>query len=521
MSFFIDSWLATADFPLLSSIMLVPLLTMLIVIWIPSSRYMWRVAYSGSTITLLLSSYLLMVFDAEKSGMHFVEELRFFALSYRVGVDGINILFIPLTAVVSFLLLTYASVTQRKINKQYLACLLAYETILLGAFTAINIMQFWLWSLLELIPVVLLTINAGTGQNRRWVVTLLVQYWSSGLLMTLAGFLFLAFGLVGSDHALTFDWLTLKENNAYLHDETLIFILLFFGFSIRMPLFPFHGWLPLLAEQGTVVSTLVFLVGLKLGVYALIRFILPLLPGIAEQWQDFVLLIGLISIFYGALLAIIQINIRRLLAFVVLSHTGLLVIGIFCFNEFSLEASLLLAIAYGLASAGMILSVGLVYEQTSTAFMPRLGGLFDNNSTIALFFLLAALSTTIMPGMPAFDASRLLIQGIIEEKGWLITLIILLGNIMTAMVLLYSFQKIFIASSKRMGHIRRIEYARVKKRLLVLTIGLILVGTGFYTTPWLKLISYDAQEMTKNFPLHSSQLSNRKPAQNELPSNFQ
>jgi NADH-quinone oxidoreductase subunit M len=195
------------------------------------------------------------------------------------------------------------------------------------------------------------------GRDVRWVVTLLLQYWGSGLAMTLAGFLFLAFGLVGSDHSLTFDWLTLKENNAYLHDETLIFILLFFGFSIRMPLFPFHGWLPLLAEQGTVASTPIFLVGLKLGIYAAVRFILPLLPGVAEDWANFVLALGLISIFYGALLALMQINIRRLTAFAVISHTGMLVIGVFSFNEYGLKGSLLLSVAYGLATAGMLFSV--------------------------------------------------------------------------------------------------------------------------------------------------------------------
>ena len=186
---------------------------------------------------------------------------------------------------------------------------------MIGAFAALNVMQFWLWCVLELIPVVFLTLHAGTGHNRRWVIALFLQYWGSGLLMTLAGFLFLAFGLIDSEHPLTFDWLTLKQNNAYLHDEVLIFILLFFGFAIRMPLFPFHGWLPLIAEQGTVASAAIFMVGLKLGIYAVIRFILPMVPGVAEQWAGFVLTLSLISIFYGALLALMQINMPQVAGF--------------------------------------------------------------------------------------------------------------------------------------------------------------------------------------------------------------
>ena len=120
---------------------------------------------------------------------------------------------------------------------------------------------------------------------------------------------------------------TLKQNKALLQNQTLIFILLFCGFAIRMPLFPFHGWLPILAEQSAVASVSIFLVGLKLGIYAMARFILPVVTEAAEHWAGFVVTLGLITIFYGALLALMQINIRRLFAFSVISHAGMLVIG--------------------------------------------------------------------------------------------------------------------------------------------------------------------------------------------------
>ncbi|TAL44823.1 MAG: NADH-quinone oxidoreductase subunit M [Methylovulum sp.] len=506
MNAFINTWPAAAAFPLLTTLTLVPLVASIAVINSPSSAIALRFGFAGSALAVLLSLYLLMVFDTGNPGIHLVEQVHFAGFSYAVGVDGTNILFIPLTTVLTFLALVYTLITRHAADKLFIACLLGYETILIGAFAALNIMQFWLWSLLELIPVVLLTVNAGTGQNRRWVVTLLLQYWGSGLVMTLTGFLFLAFGLVGSDHDLTFDWLTLKENNAYLHDEILIFILLFFGFSIRMPLFPFHGWLPLLAEHGTVASAAIFLVGLKLGIYALIRFILPLLPGVAEDWAGFVLTLGLISIFYGALLALMQINIRRLLAFAVISHTGMLVIGIFSFNEYGLEGSLLLSIAYGLATAGMLFSVGLIYERTRTAFIPRLGGLFDTNSTIALLFLISALSTMVMPGTPGFDAAHLLIEGIIEEDGWLVAIAILLGNVLAAAFLLRAFQQVFIATPKRHQQPYSSDHHPVsKERMITLVICSLLIGTGFYTTPWLNFIDQDATAIEKDYPIHGSQ----------------
>ncbi len=498
--------LDTLSFPLLTTLTLVPLASMVAILLSKTLTTALRIGFVGTLITGLLSLYLLLIFNTDNSDIQLVEKAHFAWLSYCVGIDGANILFIPLTAILTLLALIYTLITRHVIDRLFIACLLGYEGILMGAFTALNLLQFWFWCVLEPIPLILLTRHAGTGHNRGWTITLLMQYWGSGLLMTLVGFLLLAFGLIDSEHALTFDWLTLKQNNAYLHDEVLIFVLLFFGFAIRMPLFPFHGWLPLLAEQGTVATGTIFIVGLKLGIYAVIRFILPLVPGVAEQWTQFVLILSLISIFYGALLALMQINIRRLLAFSVLSHNGMLVIGIFCFNEFGLEGSLLLSIAYGLATAGMLFSVGLIYERTRTAFIPRLGGLFDTNSTIALLFLISAISTMVMPGTPGYDAAHLLIEGVIEEDGWLLAIAILMGNVLATAFLLRAFQQMFIASPKRRQQPHSTNHHPVRvERIITLVICGLLIITGFYSTPWLNFIDQEATDIRAHYPIHSSQ----------------
>ncbi|WP_027158944.1 complex I subunit 4 family protein [Methylobacter luteus] len=499
-------WSESAAFPLLSTLTLVPLSAMAAAALSRSTVIALRFGFAGTVLNLLLSIYLLILYDAERAGIQLVEQVRLFGFSYSVGVDGMNVLFIPLTAVLTLLTLIYSVINRHVIDRQFIACLLGYEAILIGAFSALNAMQFWLWTLLELLPVSLLTMHAGTGHKRPWIVASLLQYWGCGLLMTLVGFLLLGFGLIDSEHPLTFDWLTIKQNNAYLHDEILIFILLFYGFAIRMPLFPFHGWLPALAEQGTVASVAIFVVGLKLGIYAVIRFILPLVPGVAEEWSDFVVTLGLISIFYGALLALMQINIRRLLAFAVISHTGMLVIGIFCFNTQGLEGSILLSLAYGLATAGMLFSVGLIYERTRTAFIPRLGGLFDTNATIALLFLIAALSTMVMPGTPGFDAAHLLIEGTIQERGWLVAVAILSGNVLAAAFLLWTFQRMFMTSTKRsIQPYRSIHHPVTKERIITITICALLIGTGFDTTPILNFIDDDVAVMSQSYPMHSEQ----------------
>lgn len=501
-------WPAATFFPLLSTLTLTPLFTMIGVLLI-RPRLNWYLALSGAFCNVLLSLYLLHVFDSDAPGIHLAESLDIFGLGYRVGVDGTNILFVPLAAILGFLALIYTLITRHRQDKLFVACLLGYQGILIGAFVALNAMQFWFWCLLELVPVVLLTLSAGTGKLRSQVVKTVLQYWLSGLAMTLAGFWLLSFGLAENGLAFSFDWLTLKQHNLAIPHENMIFVLLFFGFAVRMPLFPFHAWLPILAEHGTAASAAIFLHGLKLGIYAVIRFILPLVPGAAEEWANFVVGLGLIGIFYGALLALMQINMRRLLAFAVISHTGMLIIGVFSFNDFALEGSILLSAAYGLATAGMLFSIGLIYERTRTSFLPRLGGLFETNATIGLLFLISALSTMVMPGTPGFDAAHLLIEGVIEEHGWLTAIAILLGNVLAAAFVLWAFQRLFIAHRKRyVQPYGSIHHPVLQERIIALTLCGLLIATGFYSTPWLKFIDQEASEIGEHYPEHHSHHSN-------------
>lgn len=497
----ITLWWETAAFPLLTLMTLVPLVAMVAVLLTPSQVIALRVGFLGTILTVLLSIYLLLVFDADKPGIQLYEQVQNIIFTYTVGVDGTSILFIPLTAILTFLALIYTLTTRRASDRIHIASLLGYEAILIGAFAAMNALQFWFWCLLELIPVMMITIRAGSGQNRRWVAALLLQHWGSGLLMVLAGFLMLGFGIMGTGDTLTFDWLALKQSDASLEYATLIFFLLFFGFAIRMPLFPFHGWLPVLAEQGAVASVGILLVGLKLGIYAAIRFLIPVLPEIAEQWAWLALIFGLSGIFYGALLALMQINIRRLLAFAVISQTGILVIGIFDFNTYGLEGSILLSIAFGLATAGMLFSIGMIYKRTHTAMIPRLGGMFDANAAIAVLFVICALSTMVMPGTPGFDGIHLLIEGTIKEYGWLVSIAILMGNVLAAALLLRAFQQVFVAAPQRfqgpfLNPSKPSTLPSPKnERIIAAVICTLILGIGFHTSPWLYVIDQSVTSM--------------------------
>ena len=507
----ISLWSESVGFPLLTTMTLLPLIALAVVVYSRSSASATWVSYVAAASNVILSLYLLLKFDDDYTGIQFAEQFSLLGLSYSVGTDGLNILFIPLITCLALLVLIYLSATKTAGDSRLVATVLGYEALLIAAFCALNVLQFWFLSALELVPILLVIKQSGLDQKKRHLVVRLLQFFGASLFLTLCGFMLLAFGLIDSEHDLTFDLMTLKSNNAYLHDETLIFILLFYGFAIRMPLFPFHGWLPLLAEQGGLCSMAVFVIGLKLGVYAMIRFIFPLVPGVAEQWANYVLILSLISIFYGALLAFMQNNAYRLLAFAAISQTGMLVYGLFSFNEHGLEGTLLLCLVYGLASVGMLFSISLIQEQTNTALIPRLGNLIDSHTALAMLFLITTLSTVIMPGSLGFDAGHLLLEGVIEEHEWAVAVTILVGHVLAAGFLLWAFQRMFLAASKRHFHSTSNDKTIVQERIIAFVICALHIGTGLNSMPLLKLIEKDVAALVSQYPVHSSQYEETEP----------
>jgi NADH-quinone oxidoreductase subunit M len=497
-------WSATAALPPLGTMTLLPLAALPAVLY-GRTCSAWRSGLIAMLLNLALGVYLVVVFDPDSAHIQLAEQWDLGVFSYRAGVDGANILFIPFAALLSVLALLYAETRQHPGAKQIVASLLAYEAILIGAFSALNALQFWFWCVLEMLPVVSLVLCSGTGRNRHKVLTVFLQFWSSGLLMVFAGFVMLAFNIEETGRAFSFDWLTLQNNTLPIPDETLIFVLLFYGFAVRMPLFPFHAWLPLLAEHGTVAGASIFLAGLKLGVYAVVRFVLPLLPGAVEQLGGFAATLGLIGIFYGAVLALMQINLRRLLAFAVVSHTGMLAVGAFCRNDNGLEGTLLLTANYGLASAGMLFSLGLLFNRTRTAMLPRLGDLFDRHTALALLFLIAALSTMAMPGTPGFDAAHQLLDGVIEQYGWAAATATAVGNVLAAAFLLRAFQRVFLIDRRR--PFKTVDSPFVlHEHAIAGTVCVLLIGASFYIAPWLSYIDSGVDAVREHYSRSATEL---------------
>ncbi len=485
-----ESGAKSSGFPLLSALLIVPLVGMLAAFRARQAQTAFALGLTTAVIELFLAAQLLMRFQPQTSGMQFVEQFDIPGLHAHLGVDGVSILFLPLTALLTLFVLLYTQ-SHRQQQAQpgrFVASILALEAALIGMFTALNLLQFWIFAVAEIIPAAFLIARYGTSSARNRAAGHFLRFMGSGLAALLAGI-----GLLGWNHAAitggnwSFALSALLETPAPASQQSLIFILLFTGLAVRLALFPFHAWLPIVARHGTVAVGIVFLVGVKVGVYALLRFVLPLLPSAAWQWETGVIALGLAGMLYGALLAFRQSDLRRLLAFAVISQSGLLVAGVFSLNPAGLRGSLLLALNLGLAASGLFIVAGLIYRRLGTTRFYRLGGLFETAPLLGLVFLVVVLGSIAMPGTPGFEAAHLALEGLLESHGWGVATLAASGNVLAAGYLLWAYQRIFLARPPQ-DVAQPMSDLRHRELIMAGLLCAVMVGVGLYADPWIKTI---------------------------------
>jgi len=475
--------------PILSLLVFVPLLAMALAWAVQSAHQAFLLGITAALAELALSVWLLAMFRNDSAELQFVERIPLTSfLSYHLGVDGISILFVVLTALLTLMVLLYGEIVHESPAGLYVASVFAFQAVLMGLFLSVDLLEFWGVCLLEMIPASFILRRWSFGKDKRRALLRYVRDMAGGLGLMLAAILILGWRHMEASGVWSFALVELSQTPLAASQQDLVFVLFFYALAVRMALFPFHAWLPVVAEQGPLATVCVFLVGLKVGVYALLRFVLPLTPAACHEWKSFVVGLAVTGIFYGALLALMQINLRRLLAFSAVSQTGMLAVGVFCLNREGLQGSLLLAIDFGVAASALLFVTGVLHRCMHTTLLPRLGGLFDTMPLLGLTFLLAALSTMAMPGTPGFDAAHLMLEGAIETHNWGVAVAMAAGSVASAAFLLWAFQRAFLA--RRRDAALRPEKIRLSlpEVVLVGTLCMVQLGVGFYTEPWLEIV---------------------------------
>ncbi|MGD2074891.1 MAG: NADH-quinone oxidoreductase subunit M [Gammaproteobacteria bacterium] len=483
-------WSAQSTYPVLAALQLIPLAAVGVMLALRGRRLVFPVALGFAIVELGVALDLYYTLQRRLGGLQLAERIELLPpLVYHAAADGISVLFMLLTALLTLLVVLYSQVRRISDLPVYLVFIFGIQASLQSLFATQDLLWFTLMSALELILVAFVLHRWASAPQEDLAMQRYLQFMSTGLVLLLAGVVMLGWNFAQANGgAWSFELTRLAGEALPESVEVVVFFLLFYGLAIRIPLFPLHGWLPLIAEHGTVAVAGVFLLGLKTGVYGLLRFVFPLVPDAIRAWNHWVVAFALSGIFYAALLALLQTNLRRLLAFAVVSHTSVLVIGLFSLHGRGFQGGIMLSVNFGLATAGLLFMSGFVFRRTNSLLLPRMGGLFDRIPVIGIAFLVAGLSIVGMPGTPGFDAAHLMMEAAIGRFGALVSIAAALGNVAAAAFLLRAFQRAFLAPAGDERRLAAIEPATAMERFMAISVILILLGAGFYTHPWLDLI---------------------------------
>ncbi|WP_300451680.1 NADH-quinone oxidoreductase subunit M [Accumulibacter sp.] len=491
-------WAAQAGYPPLATLQCLPLggaLLLLIMREQDLALILGRVFAVGE---LVVAIDLYARIDVSTSALQFAEHLDLFA--YHAAADGVSVLFVLLTALLGALLSFYGMARQQISPVQLLSVLLLTEASLMTLLTTMNLLWFAAASAGQLALVGYLLWRWASSPEESLALSRFLQYQLFGWCLFVAGAVVLVWSHAdASGGRWSFDLFDLLRTPQIGKYQSAAFYLLFYGLAVRTPLFPLHGWLPNSAGYGLIAVGPVLLLGVKVGIYGMARFLLPLTAEAVMIWQPYVVAFAMVGVFFAAVMAFRQVNLRRLMAFAVVSHTSLIVIGLFTLHPAGLQGALLLAINFGLAITVMLLMVGYVYRRTGTTALGRLGGLFDRVPFIAVAFLIGGLAILGMPGTPGFDAAHLVLEASIETFGALPTIATALGNVAAAGFLLWAFQRAFLAPRPRDVPVARIARTRPMEYFVGGTTLLVLLAAGFWPEPWLQLTDTATQALAAYF----------------------
>jgi NADH-quinone oxidoreductase subunit M len=472
------------DFPILSTIILLPVAGAFIVALVPRTRsqLVLPVAVAVSALPLGAAVWLLWHFESGVAGFQFVEQHGLsstWGVSYHVGVDGISLLLVVLTALLFPIgLLASTSITERV--KGYAVSMLLLEAGILGVFLSLDLIVFFVFWEVMLVPMYFI-IGLWGGERRVYAALKFFLFTAFGSALLLTGILWL-----GVAHS-TFDFVALLDKVIPRTAQFWLFGAFALSFGIKVPIFPFHTWLPdAHVEAPTAGSVILAGILLKLGAYGLIRFNLTLFPEASVDLVPVLAVLAVIGIVYGAAVAIAQSDIKRLVAYSSVSHLGFVVLGIFALTTQGLQGGVLQMVNHGLTTGALFLLVGMIYDRRHTREMADFGGLAAVMPLYAGAFLFIALASVGLPGLNGFVGEFLVLLGSFLSLPWYAAVAVL-GVVLAAVYLLWAYQRVFTGPLTREENKGLVDLGFREIALLAPIVVLVLF-LGIYPKPALDRI---------------------------------
>ncbi len=476
----------TAGLPLLSLVIWVPIAAGIAVLATGSDRNagLARIlALLGALAGFAASLPLYTQFDTSQAGMQFVEIspwIETFKVAYHLGVDGISVLFILLTSFTTLLVVIAGWKVIEKRVAQYMAAFLILSGLMIGVFAALDAILFYVFWEAMLIPM-FIAIGVWGGPNRVYAAVKFFLYTLLGSLLMLVAFIYL-YNKAGTFEILDFHRLPLS-----MTEQVLIFLAFLVAFAVKVPMWPVHTWLPdAHVEAPTGGSVVLAAIMLKMGAYGLLRFSLPITPDASHALSGFMITLSLIAVVYIGLVALVQTDMKKLIAYSSISHMGFVTLGFFIFNAYGIEGALVQMISHGFISAALFLCVGVLYDRMHSRAIADYGGVVNRMPVFASFFVLFALANSGLPATSGFVGEFMVIMGAVKVDFWYAFLAAITLIFGAAYTLWMVKRVVFGAVANE--HVEKLSDISSREFLVLGLLAVAVLGMGLYPLPFTEVM---------------------------------
>ena len=509
---------STYDFPILSIVTFFPLIGILVVLFInkKADKLLKGIGFAAMLLEFFISIPLWTAFNSETPKIQFAEMIPWLpelGINYHLGIDGISLLLIMLATFLGPIVILSIWHAIEKRVKEFVISLLLMQTAMIGTFVSLNLFLFYVFWELMLVPMYLI-IGVWGGPRRIYAAVKFFIYTMVGsLLMLVAIFYIYWLGVeqLGQPTLEIFDLYNLRIPDVRvlgLGAQHLLFAAFALSFAIKVPMFPFHTWLPdAHVEAPTAGSVVLAAVLLKMGTYGFIRLAMPLFPDAAMDFTPLILTLSVIGIVYGALVSMVQPDLKKLVAFSSVSHLGFVMLGMVAYNAMGVAGSVLQMVNHGLSTGALFLIVGIIYERRHTRLIADFGGIAKVMPVFAAFFMIVTLSSVGLPGTNGFIGEFLVLLGaytaafsdafMYSEQlfSWGVILVILAttGVIFGAVYMLWMFQRVMFGKITREEN-RNLKDLSLREVFVLLPIIVMIFVIGIYPDPFLKKMSVSVDQ---------------------------
>jgi NADH-quinone oxidoreductase subunit M len=434
----------------------------------------------GSVVSLLVTLPLISHFDNAAHGMQFVESTPWigrFNIMYSLGIDGLSLWFVPLTAFITVIVVISAwQVIERRVA-QYMGSFLILSGLMIGVFAALDGLLFYFFFEATLIPMFII-IGIWGGDNRVYAAFKFFLYTFLGSLLTLVAIIYL-YNVSGG----SFDILTWHRTPLTMREQIFIFLAFLAAFAVKVPMFPVHTWLPdVHVEAPTGGSAVLAAIMLKLGAYGFLRFSLPITPDASKYMAGFIITLSLIAVIYVGLVALVQKDMKKLVAYSSIAHMGFVTMGFFMFNDMSVQGGIVQMVSHGFISGAMFLCIGVLYDRMHSRQIADYGGVVNRMPKFAAFFILFSMANCGLPATSGFVGEFMVILGAVKFNFW-VGLLAATALIWGAAYSLWMAKRVIFGKITN-HHVKELTDINKREFFMLLVLAAAVLYMGLYPAPF-------------------------------------